>query len=123
MVSAYTACAVGHNLNEHSYVKHECLDQGTPGLMAYACGQAIAHPDLPREPGAICPEKSVGPDGSVPVKYVNYPRAPSSRRSGARWTPYYPTDSQLQVYDIYIIKRVLLAAHARGREHLDLDLA
>ena len=31
----------------------------------------------------------------------------------SRWTPYYPTDSQLQVYDIYIIRRVLLAAHAR----------
>ena len=27
--------------------------------------------------------------------------------------PYYPSDSQLQVYDIYIIRRVLLAAHAR----------
>ena len=35
---------------------------------------------------------------------------------------HYPTDSQLQVYDIYIIRRVLLAARS-GREHLDLDLA
>ena len=33
---------------------------------------------------------------------------------GSRWTPYYPSDSQLQVYDIYIIRRVLLAAHAQG---------
>ena len=28
--------------------------------------------------------------------------------------PRYPNDSQLQVYDIYIIRRVLLAAHARS---------
>ena len=43
---------------------------------------------------------------------VNYPRAPNSRR-GSSLDPYYPSDSGLQVYDIYIIRRVLLAAHAR----------
>ena len=48
----------------------------------------------------------------VPVKNANYPRGPSSRRSGLVGPHTTPT-SQLQVYDIYIIRRVLLAAHAR----------
>ena len=43
---------------------------------------------------------------------INYPRGPSSRRSGLVGPHTTPT-SQLQVYDIYIIRRVLLAAHAR----------
>ena len=48
----------------------------------------------------------------VPVKNVNYPRAPSSRRSGLVG-PHTTPPIELQVYDIYIIRRVLLAAHAR----------
>ena len=51
------------------------------------CGAgAYPLPDRPRETSRSrsAPEKSVqfGPDGAVPVKTVNYLRAPSSRRSG-----------------------------------------
>ena len=50
---------------------------------------------------------NLGPMAARSVKNVNYPRAPSSRRGPVR-TPY-PTDSQLQVYDIYTMRRVLWA--------------
>ena len=52
-----------------------------------------------------------GLDGVRSVKR-QLPEGPSSRRSSLVG-PNYPTDSQLQVYDIYIIRRVLLADHAR----------
>ena len=60
------------------------------------------------------PQKVCNLDPMAPrsVKNVNYSRAPSSRRGIVG--SYYPSDSQLQTCDIYIIRRVLLAAHARG---------
>jgi len=41
------------------------------------------------------------------------PETPQQSPQRSRWTPYYPTDSQLQVYDIYTMGRVLWAYHAR----------
>ena len=84
-------------------------------MTAYAV-RALTHyqtsPGGRRAP--ICNRKSVqfGPDGARSRKNVNYPRAPSSRRSGLVG-PHTTSDSQLQVYDIYTTRRVLLAAHAR----------
>ena len=62
------------------------------------------------------PEKSVqfGPDGARSRKNVNYPRAPRNCNTGmVSWTPYYPTDSQLQVYDIYIVREGYFGLPAR----------
>ena len=69
------------------------------------CGAGATHYlDLPREAARSrsAPEKvcNLDPMAPVPVKNVNYPRAPKAYWRSRR-TPYYPTDSQLQVYDIY----------------------
>ena len=66
-------------------------------------------------PGAdLHPQKSVqfGPDGAPFPSKTSITRGPPVVAARSRWTPYYPTDSQLQVYDIYIIRRVLWTAHA-----------
>ena len=66
-----------------------------------------------RQEPELPPEKSVqfGPMAPRPVKNVNYP-GPSSRRSGLVGPYTTARDSQLQIYDIYTARRVLLAAHA-----------
>ena len=46
-------------------------------------------------------------EASRTVKIRNYPRAPSSRRSGLVGTYSTPTDSQTQFHDIYTTKKVL----------------
>ena len=63
-------------------------------------------------------EKSVqfGPDGPFPERKRHGLRGPSSRSPRSPRPPYYPSDSQLQVYDIYIIRRVLLASPTYSRK-------
>ena len=56
---------------------------------------------------------NLGPMAPVPSK-TSITRGPPVVAVAVSLDPYYPSDSQLQVYDIYIIRRVLLAAHARG---------
>ena len=74
-------------------------------------------PDLPeRPPGADLPPKKVcnlDPMAPRSRQKRQLPEAPQESYERSRRTPYYPTDSQLQVYDIYTTRRVLLAAHAR----------
>ena len=79
-------------------------------------------PDLsdtrPLRPGAdlpICSKKvcNLDPMALRSRRITSITRGPPVVAGRSRWTPYYPTDSQLQVYDIYIIRRVLWADHAR----------
>ena len=76
--------------------------------MAYAAQATTHYQTYPEAPGAdLRPKKVCNLDPMARSRQKrNYPRAPRSRRGGVG-TPYYPTDSQLQVYDIYTTRRVL----------------
>ena len=83
-----------------------------------ACGAGdYPTPDLTQSEleSRSAPGKSVqfGPDGAPFPSKTSISLSPQEPQQRSRRTPYYPTDSQLQIYDIYIIRRVLLAAHAR----------
>ena len=69
-----------------------------------------------RRPGADLPPKKVcnlDPMAPVPVKNVNYPRAPSSRRSGLVGPHTTPAIVNYKYMTSTLSRRVLLAAHAR----------
>ena len=69
-----------------------------------------------RPPGADLPPKKVcnlGPMAPRSRQKRQLPEGPQESYYRSLWTPYYPNDSQLRVYAIYITRRVLLAAHAR----------
>ena len=55
-----------------------------------------------------------------PGKNVNYPRAPGIAVAVST-APYYPCDSQLQVYVHLHHKKGTFGCPRSGREHLDLD--
>ena len=79
------------------------------------CAPATTRPQTyPRVRADLHPKKvnNLGPMATAPVKN-SFTRGPPVVAVAVSSDPYYPNDSQLQVYDIYIIRRVLFAAHAR----------
>ena len=92
------------------------LDQASPGGLQHyhmRCAR-LSHPrPIPESPGTDLPPKkcNLARWRPVPVKNVNFSRAPGIVIA-VSWTPYYPSDSQLQVYHLYTEKGTL-AGHAR----------